>query len=254
MAARDVAWAELAGDAAKSQAPLTMVADQWDHRAKQEHLAVGAFSRIAHELAEDGCESVVLSLVTRAANDEVRHAETCARMASCLSGREFRPVRYRGVPKIPMHEGKDESTRVLLHVAEMCCLNETFTGFCFTEMLARTTHPVARTVLASLLEDEIDHGKVGWAYLAERVNERRREGLEAELPELVVRAMSAGMKPFEARPEEDDPALERFAYLGTRSIADLYRQAVREVIAPGFEHLGFDMSATRARLRAVGWD
>jgi len=138
MAERDIAWAQLAVDAADGKGALAKVAEQWDHRARQEHLAVGAFSRIAHELAEDGCESVVLSLVTRAANDEVRHAETCARMAACLSGQEFRPVRYRGVPRVPMHEGKDESTRVLLHVTEMCCLNETFTGFCFTEMLART--------------------------------------------------------------------------------------------------------------------
>ena len=45
-----------------------------------------------------------------------------------------------------------------------------------TEHFARTTDRVAREAIESLLEDEIDHGRVGWAYLAERVRGRSTAG------------------------------------------------------------------------------
>lgn len=69
-----IAWDDLTRDAkAHGTSALAKVAESWNFRSKQEHLAVGAFSTIANELASEGCEPIVLSLVTRAANDEVRH-------------------------------------------------------------------------------------------------------------------------------------------------------------------------------------
>lgn len=244
----EIAWHELADAAAGDRARAERSALSWDHRAKQEHLAVGAFSLLAGELAERGCEPIVLALVTRAASDEVRHAETCARMAACLRGETWRPVKWRGVPNVPKHESAGPEARVLYHMVEMCCLSETFTGYCMAEMMARATHPVSRAVVQSLLEDEIDHGKVGWAYLAERAGEKTLGELSRVLPELATRAMKAGLSPAAAVPEDDDPLLERFAYLATSTVAALYRRAYDEVIAPGFEHLGVD---TRETTRAI---
>ncbi len=250
---KTIDWEALQKDARADGSLDAKVARSWGHRAKQEHLAVGAFTLIAHELAEVGCESVVLSLMTHAANDEVRHAEICARMSACLTHQSFAPTRYKGTPTVPMHPGEDAATRALLHVVEMCCLSETFTGVCMTELLARATHPVARAVVSSLLEDEIDHGKVGWAYLAERANDKTLGELSRHLPDLVERTMRAAMAPAEARPEDDDPAQERYAYLATTTIARLYKEAFSDVIARGFEHLGVDTGRARDRLRALGW-
>lgn len=245
-------WERLTHDAALDP-PDPKVAESWSQRAKQEHLAVGAFSLIARELAEVGCEPVVLSLVTRAANDEVRHAEICARMAACLTRQPFATARYKGVPREPAHDGADASTRALLHVVEMCCLSETFTGVCMTEMLARATHPVAHAVVQSLLKDEIDHGKVGWAYLAERTRDGTVGDLATALPELAVRTMRAAMRPALASTETDEPELERWAYLAPSTLSRLYREAFTDVIARGFEHLGVDVEPTRARLRSLDW-
>ena len=97
---RDIDWDVLARDAKADPALHAKVAESWAYRAKQEHLAVGAFALITHELASVGCEPVVMSLVTRAANDEVRHAEICARMAACLTNQPFVPMRYRGTPNV----------------------------------------------------------------------------------------------------------------------------------------------------------
>ena len=61
----------------------------------------GAFALLTQELAELGCEGAVLGLVARAASDEVRHAETCRRMAVATMGTQGVPRTWRGLPRIP---------------------------------------------------------------------------------------------------------------------------------------------------------
>src|SRR5437773_12539645 len=71
---REIPWGELRPrDLSHPQARV--LGEEWRARMIQEHLAVGAFSELALELANTGCETVVLELVTRAASDEVRHRE-----------------------------------------------------------------------------------------------------------------------------------------------------------------------------------
>ncbi|HEY8039697.1 MAG TPA: hypothetical protein VIF15_07880 [Polyangiaceae bacterium] len=253
-ARRAIAWDDLDG-APLGDAGRRVVGASWLERTRQEHLAVGAFALLARELAEQGCDALVLSLVTRAACDEVRHAEICRRFAVAMLGADDVPARFRGLPGVPMHASAPPPLRVLLHVVEMCCLSETLTGVYFTEMLARTSDPVARAAVESLLEDEIDHGRVGWAYLAERARERQVEGLAEALPAMLDRTFRAVLAPRRAATAtaSDDAALEACAYLGPRASADVYRRALRDVIVPGFETLGIDLAPARARLRERGW-
>ena len=117
----------------------------WRERMRQEHLAVGAFSLLVQELAREGCPPVLLSLVTRAANDEVRHAEVRRQVAiaflcvsrpgaprvACASSSKLRrnfgapPHRRTPRPYVPrpkwdrLHGGQEpRNTESLLHRAE----------------------------------------------------------------------------------------------------------------------------------------
>ncbi len=219
---------------------------------KQEHLAVGAFALLAQELAEQGCDRVVLSLVTRASSDEVRHAEICRRFAVALLGEEAVPTRVRGLPKVPMHEGATSADRTLWHVVEMCCLSETLTGVFLTEMLAHTTDPVARQAIESLLEDEIDHGRLGWAYLAERAHHKRTRGLSLALVPMLERTFAAVFDGAR-RSKPDDSRLESCGYLGAHAAAAVYARALGDVILPGFETLGVDVQSARKLAQSRGW-
>jgi hypothetical protein len=250
-ARRAIAWEKLDA-AALGESGRQIVGASWLERMRQEHLAVGAFSLLARELADEGCDPVVLSLVTRAASDEVRHAEICRLFAVALLGADRVPARLRGLPRVPMHSGATPADRVLCHVVEMCCLSETLTGVYFTEMLARTTDGVARDAVESLLEDEIDHGRVGWAYLASRAREGALGALSEALPAMMKRTFG----PVLASPRaasRDDPALEVCAYLGPAAAAEVYRRALRDVILPGFELLGVDLRPTRALVDELRW-
>jgi len=249
MKRKEIPWGELDARALEPN-KRAIVGKTWRERMRQEHLAVGAFAIVAQELAEDGCEPVVLSLVTRAASDEVRHTEVCRKVAVALLGDEAVPARLRGLPSIPRHEGATSRERVLLHVVEMCCMSETLTGVFFTEMHARATNPVVRAALESLLEDEIDHGKVGWAYLASRARSGQLEGLAPRLPELLERTIGRAIREAQA-PEADDPEMEAFGYVGKTTSLGVFRRALGEVIVPGLETLGVDLEPSRACLSAL---
>jgi hypothetical protein len=155
------------------------------------------------------------------------------------------------VPKVPQHADADGGTRVLFHVVEMCCLGETLTGVYFTDMLARTTNPAARAALESLLEDEIDHGRLGWAYLATRVREGRVAGLSAALPAMLGRTLGRTLKDLE-NAREDEPSWNAFGWLGRTHGTDALRRALRRVIIPGFELLGVDLSPSEDAITALG--
>jgi hypothetical protein len=250
-ARRSISWGELDAEALDERGRRA-VGVTWLERMKQEHLAVGAFALLARELAEEGCEPIVLSLVTRASCDEVRHAEICRRFAVELLGASEVPASFRGLPKVPMHARAPAADRVLFHMVEMCCMSETLTGVYFTEMLARTTDAVAREAIESLLEDEIDHGRVGWAYLAARSRDRTLGGLAEALPGILSRTFQSVLGSRQAS-QEDDAKLEACGYLDTRAGADVYRRSLRDVIIPGLEHLGVDLRASRAFLHERLW-
>lgn len=245
---RPIAWDALdaSGLAPEKRA---IVGATWRERARQEHLAVGAFALLARELAEEGCDSIVLALVTKAAWDEVRHETICRKMAAALLGEREIPARWRGVPNPPSHA--DPRTRTLLHMVEMCCLSETLTGVHFSEMLARASNPVAHDAVAALLEDEIDHGRAGWAYLGARKRDGALEGLAGALPALLDRTVGRALVPREGG--DDDPAMEAFGFLGNEASRAMIVRALHDVVLPGFETVGVDLAAARAHVAERGW-
>jgi hypothetical protein len=224
----------------------------WRWRMEQEHLAVGAFAKVALELAAVGCEPAVLSLVTRAASDEVRHADLCRRLAEVHLG-EALPSRLSGVPRLPDTGDRSPEDAALLHVVEMCCLSETFTGVYLTEMLERATHPLAHAVVQSLVRDEIDHGRAGWAYLAAVRARGEAARLGDDLPALLAATIQPVIDEAREAPEGDDAEIEAHGYVVRDRGAALYERALRDVVLPGFEAVGVDTGPARAYARAHGW-
>ena len=250
-ARRPLPW-EALDPAALDPRDRAAVGARWKGRRVQEHLAVAAFAQLAWEVAAHGGDPVVLALLTRAASDEVRHAEICHRAASLFLGEDALPARLRGAPRAPLHEGASGEDRALYHVVEMCCLSETLTGVYFTETLARTENPTMRAVVESLLEDEIDHGRVGWAHLAAS-RDRRLDGLRDALPDMLDRTFGRVLRGMAAEPEPDIPARQAMGHLSNDACTGLFKQTLREVILPGFEVLGVDLGPASARIRAEGW-
>lgn len=247
---RPIAW-ETIEEAGRSlpESARTVIGGTWRERMRQEHLAVGAFAQMTQELAAVGCDAAVLELIARASADEVRHAEICRRVATAMLGEGAVPRAWRGLPRIPAHPRVDGPTRALLHVVEMCCLSETLTGVFFTEMHTRATHPAIRAVIESLLEDEIDHGRVGWAYLGTCAQAATLDGLAPALPAMLDRTFGRVLRALGQL--QDDDAMEAFGYVREGAFAAIFRRALRDVVVPGFELLRVDLSPSRKVLDAL---
>lgn len=225
---------------------LERVGRAWLWRAKQEHLAVSAFARLTLSLAKHGADPVVLGLAARASADEVRHTALCAAWARHLLGsEEVIASRMQGLaPRFPLAD-QDRKLKVLAEAVEMCCFSETLTSVYFTEMLPRAAHPVARALIECLLEDEVDHGRLGWAYLAQRAAEGNTEGLAALLPRIVDRTVGAVVRDAEQAPEVDEVGAETLGHLGLTTSASLYCRALYDTIIVGLEAVGIDTSHLR---------
>lgn len=122
----------------------------------------------------------------------------------------------------------------------MCCFSETLTGVYFTELRGRTTYPTARAVVDSLLEDEVDHGRVGWASLEQRASDGSIEGLSQGLPAMADRPVGVAVRHARQHPEPDVPGLESLGHLGLDTSAALYQDALRNLIIPGLKSAGVD--------------
>ena len=138
----------------------------------------------------------------------------------------------------------------MLRVVEMCCINETLTGAFFTEVAERSTHPIARAVVLSLLEDEIEHGRVGWAYLKEQIDAPwAAAALASELPGMLERSLGPILDGA-AAPVEPEPEIERYGYLGARASAELTADVLRSLVLRGFGEVGIDTTAIDLGARA----
>lgn len=221
----------------------------WSWRREQEHLAVGSFCQLARDAAHYGCEPATLALLTRAATDEVHHADVCRRLVEKHTGQALPTTLVGGGAAAPAASAE----ALLLKIVETCCISETLTGAYFTEMLEIATHPLARAVILSLLEDEIDHGRVGWAYLAAQTRDGRTAHLAEALPGLLDRAVADVFADAALLPEDDDPILDRHGFMGRTRAARVYRDALEKIILPGFAALDIDTARARAHAVRRGW-
>lgn len=220
----------------------------WAARAGFEREAAGRFARMAARLEAVSAEPVVTGLARRAAADEQRHAALCEELAARFDGRPS-TRRLHAAPAELGPSGLTVRERVLYEVVAMSCITETLSTAVLGEMRDRAVDARVRDVLSTILRDEVQHARLGWAHLAA---ERRRGPLRfvAEaLPRMLDDTASDEIfRPGE--PDADDVA-DTLRGLGAlprvvrrRSLVD----ALEQVVFPGLEALGVDAGGGRAWL------
>lgn len=205
----------------------------WHGRAESELRAAGSFAIISKTLAASGTPPDLVALADRAVEDERRHASVCSRVAAAYA-LELLPA-LRTLPiQVPGHAGASPALRRLLHVVGQCCLNET-TGSAFLEgARAGATAPLAAAALHQLLTDEIDHARIGWAFLA-MVDEPMRVAVASWVPALI----EANLRAWRDRPRY--AITDRLVEHGCPRWEDVDAvvvAAIDDLVKPGFVHLG----------------
>jgi hypothetical protein len=153
---RPIAWEDLrAEDFAPAE--RRRLARSWAARATEERVAMHAFADLAAELAGE-----VVDGLARVVADEARHTELCEKIASTLgTGAIAAPRAVRTDARYPPRE------RTALMLVESLCVAESWSAAVFAARLERVEHPVLRQVEREILAEEVTHGRLGFAWLAD---------------------------------------------------------------------------------------
>lgn len=215
----------------------------WHGRAESELRAAGTFAYLAEALPAARASPDLIALAHRAVRDEERHAAICWRVAAAFAGGSAPPLRRLPVPR-PRHATVDDEVRRVLHVVGMCCLNET-TGNAFLERCrAGARGALVVAALHELAIDEVDHARLGWAFLAgPAVPAAARAALAGWLPALVA----ANLHAWRQRPRHAiTSALVAQGCPAWDDVDTAVVAAIDELLVPGFALAGVDTGPIRA--------
>lgn len=217
----------------------------WLARAAMERRVGDSFEVVHGALVRRGAPASLVAIAHRAVDDEIRHTELSRVVASRYAGHEL-ALRERLKLDPPRHEGASPELRDTLHVIGQCVLNETTAGAYLEACLDAATAPTAEWATRELLSDEIEHGRVGWAYLASRSQEERA----AVAPWLLPMAF-LNLREWQRETPLDPDYPAHFAAHGAPDPVTLRAAlvgALRDLIVPGLRALAIDTSAIDAWL------
>jgi hypothetical protein len=220
----------------------------WARRAQSELTASILFAGLARDCSRSNLPAPLPELCERAVEDERFHAILSARIAEHYLGTAL-PELTPGPDALRFESCEAElalGLRLILH----CALNETIAAVYLRECHREASSPLMRAVVRELLRDEIDHARVGWAYLASlqfELQPRLRDRFNRELPALLSLVASAWHKPLT---DAEYPTGHGVLSLDeTRRVAEL---ALEALALPGLASFGIEPSRQSGPRGAVG--
>lgn len=223
-----------------SDAERRFAAKHWLGRASGELESTRSFRWIAEACAKIGAGPEIVALAERAVADEERHGEICRRVAAAYAGADADPP-VSPPSALELRTPGDPALAVALYIIESCCLSETIGAVTIESTLRATTAALPAAALRELLTDEVNHARLGWAYLgAPHLGGAQRDAIAGWLPALLG-SMFDYWKALVG--DATPPAVRAHGCLPLEDLEELIFVAFDEVALPGFRHLGIDTSA-----------
>jgi hypothetical protein len=214
----------------------------WTDRARAEHAAVPAFSRLSLSLMAVGAPACLVEAAHRAALDEIEQARRAFALASCYGGAPVAPGELAELQFAP--EGIAGG---LLELAQESlldgCLGEGLAAAVAQDAGTRAGDPAARAVLAAIARDETAHAELAWEVVAWCCAQSGVEG-HRELRQ-TLRAVPTPT-PWWTVPAELLPELGAHGWPGSAAFAALAAET-RDQVATRLEQLAFRHDRPEAR-------
>ena len=210
-----------------------------------EHESALRFERLSQRLADTDAHAAVVSMAVAAASDERRHQTLCGELV----------VHFGAAPPeiaaVPLREvapsGLTRRERVLYEVVALSCLTETLSTALLGAIEEASTDTLVTRTAHSILRDEVQHSRLGWAHLAaEKVR-----GAGATIAEYLPAMLHGTVTEELFRDDEEGPEAAALSGLGALRRADrltVFKETLRTVVFPGLETLGIDAASGRAWL------
>lgn len=225
-----------------------LAARVWSFRLGSELEAAQRFRALAPRLRAAGASEAIVGMAEDAAVDELRHAELCRQLILHFGGAP--PPEPEIALRWTAPAVVDRSERLLYEIVALSCVTETLSTALLGELVARATDPVCRQAMHSILRDEVNHSRLGWAFLAEENARGVRDCVGPHLPAMLEATL--GDELFSV-PGESDARLAQLAGLGSLERSDrlrVVREVLQSVIFPGLELFGVETASGRRWLDA----
>lgn len=213
----------------------SLIASTWAFRASAERSAALRFERLAKGLENIGAPAPILDLTHRAVEDEVRHITICDKLASDF-GWKHEPLPPTAHQAIGI-KGSTHQEQLLFEIVAFCCITETINASMLLAIKDIVVHEGVKNGVQTILKDEVNHSKIGWAYLQFARNESQGSFLPEALPEMF---QGAGVEEI-YHPDggsREASHLADYGELNFKMRTDIFRASIRDVIFPGLEHMG----------------
>ena len=209
----------------------------WLFRARAEAIAAARFHQLSRDLAAHGAPDTIIDMARTAAEEETRHIALCMGLAEHLGAP---PAPLPEVPHLPSPPpGNRSDITLLIQLVATGCINETVSAAVLNHMLRASPPGRVHDTIREILQDEVGHSRIGWAYLAHEAAKRDVRPLGSLLPRMLGDAITAELF---AGPLDQDPDADA-ADLGTVPRAArmaLFATAVTDLIIPGLAQHGID--------------
>ena len=220
-------------------------AEAWAFRARVEQEAALRFDRLAAVVASFDPGSPVPAMMRRAADDERRHTDLCARLAGSLGI----PVALDPDLQLPSIAPRslDDRQAALYEVVAACCITETESMATLTTLMDADSEPEVRAVLHSISRDEVVHSRMGWAHLSRESAAGQVAFLGPLIPAMLAGTIDENL--FAAPPVDEHPErLLRLGVLPLEKKREVFLGTLEQVVLPGLEKFGVDPGPARAWL------
>ena len=213
----------------------------WQERGNSELRVGSTFCAVTTQLIQYGGDEMVLTLLSQAMRDEVYHSQISVEMASRY--RAGHAVIWPGpqpthVPVFAPSEGK---LRATLLVMTLCCINETVACGILEGQIAKVGSPLTKAAAQTILSDEIDHARAGWAHLVSRqVGPAILGQIGSWLPRLLSARLNE-LAAIEGAPPFPGEQFKDLGVLTRRERKVIVHATLHEVMLPGFARAGIDI-------------
>ena len=208
------------------------IARAWIEHAASERAEALSLAHVATVVLARSGPGDLHWLATRATSDELRHAAICHRVAQAYDPDVGPLPAARRFPPFVTELDGDRSGA--LFVLAQCCIQETLAAAYLSRAYDAATAPLARAALHALLGDEIDHGRIGYAFAALLDREERRS-LRGPLAACIERCRAMWRARADALPAEADP---EHGVLPRAEIHAAIDEAMQTLVTPGLLRLG----------------
>ncbi len=224
-----------------------LLAAMWAYRARSEGEAAAHYEDLARRLQRDGGPLARFGeRIEAARRDELRHQEICAAMAARF-GHIARGPESPKTRRIAPHDLHGPA-RLAYEVVACFCVTESINATLLLRSGEQARDDETRRVLRALLVDEVDHSRIGWAYLASD-SEWRCEIAE-RLP-VILKATTHDDDFLVSSPRPSSAALVAYGLLSRDGLRSVFREAMEGVVLPGLEHCSVDTGEARRWLQAL---